>query len=360
MALRSVWSAALLGATLLGGGVAQASDPPPTCAPSARLEGERALIAPIRASLQARGVAESGALACQRLEVRVMPASPGYDLFLTDADGRTDRRQIARPETAAMVIESWLQADLSDPLLDRGSPATAEARSTPAALSASAALSAVAPATATDGRALGSLRGESAVDRGSAVWWGAAAGACLRMGPLCTGPQVRFRASEGPPGLSPSGRALADLRSFEGGLGLEAPVSVGPMRLVPGLFLGAGRLSGRWHQEALQVPRDRTRDRPLDRGPYRNPSRNNGRDGDGRDVDGRDQPADESFARVGLRAGAGLGLALPLGAGVAMELQLTVGVRPVAPDDVSGSSNRTTFGLTGHAGAGLGLRYGAL
>jgi hypothetical protein len=355
MALRSVWSAPLLGASLLCGGVAQASDPPPTCAPSARLEGERALIAPIRASLQARGVAEGGALACQRVEVRVMPASPGYDLFLTDADGRTDRRQIARPDTAAMVIESWLQADLSDPLLDRGSPAAAEAPSTPAALSASAAMAAVAPATATGGRALGSLRGESAVDRGSAVWWGAAVGACLRMGPLCTGPQARFRASEGPPGLSTSGRALAALRSFEGVLGLEAPVSVGLMRLVPGLFLGAGRLSGRWQQEALQLPRDRMRDRPVDRSPYRNPNRNGGRDGDG-----RDQPADESFARVGLRAGAGLGLALPLGAGLAVELQLTVGVRPVAPDDASGSGSRTTFGLIGHAGAGLGLRYGAL
>jgi hypothetical protein len=343
MTLRFVWSALVLGAALLYGGLAQATDPPPACAPAARLEGDHGLLAPIRASLQARGVAEGGALDCQRLEVRVMPASPGYDLFLTDADGRTDRRQIARAETAAMVIESWLQADLSDPLLDRGAPALVVEH---------------APPVRHGMPALGSLRGESAVDRGSAMWWGAAAGACFRLGPLCAGPQARLRASTGPP--ASGARSLQDLRSFEGGLGLEAPVALGPFRLLPGIFLGAGRLSGRWSEPTVEATAgERGRDRGPDRNPYRTAGRNDGERG-GRDQDSNPISATEPFARVGLRAGAGLGLALPLGAGVAVELQLAVGVRPVAPDGGSRGRGLVTTDLVGHAGAGLGLRYGSL
>ena len=359
--MRLFWSVSLLGAALLSGGIARATDLSAACAPAVRLDGERALIAPIRASLQARGVAEGGALACQRLEVRVLPASPGYDLFLTDAEGRTDRRQIARADTAAMVIESWLQADLSDPLLDRGPPPIPPAD--PAA-AVSLAASAPPPPSSPAGRSLvprslGTLRGESAIDRGAAMWWGAAAGACLRMGPLCAGPQARLRVSAGPPGVTTSSRSLEDLRSLEGGLTLEAPLALGPVRVLPGIFLGAGRLSGRWHQQPLLEPSERERDRDRDRGDDRNPGRTSGR-GDRSDRDQQDVAVDESFSRVGLRAGAGLGLALPLGVGLAVELQLAVGVRPVAPDGGPGGRAPARSGMVGHAGVGLGLRYGAL
>ena len=355
--MRYLWSAPLFGAALLSGGVARATDLSAACTPSARLEGEPALIAPIRASLQARGVAEGGALACQRLEVRIMPAHPGYDLFLTDAEGRTDRRHIARADTAAMVIESWLQSDLSDPLLDRGPPATTASFAAPVAVASPVpAAPAVRATAASPGRLLASLRGERAIDGGESMWWGVAAGLGYRVGRLSVGPEAGLRHSAGSPGFTPIAapvwqeRKLDRMWSFEAGVRLEAPLALGRLRLLPGMFLGAGRLSGYWHNDDLPGDRDGGGDRR---------NRGDGRYG-GMDEDAGSFPHHQPFTRIGLRAGAGLGLALPLAGGVAVELSLTAGLRPVAPGLQVGGDVPLVAGLVGHAGVGLGLRYGAL
>jgi hypothetical protein len=368
--MRLFWSAPLLGAALLSGGIARATDLPAPCAPAVRLDGERTLVAPIRASLQARGVAEGEAPPCQRLEVRVLPARPGYDLFLTDGEGRTDRRRIARADTAAMVIESWLQAEQSDPLLDRAPPVDAPpapiiAASATAGVApeVSPAVAAVAPPAVVPGRALASLRAERAIDGGGAMWWGVVAGACFRLGPLCVGPEAGVRISEGPPGKATirapvwQERMLDQLRSFEGGVRVELPLAMGPLRLLPGISLGAGRLSGFWHNDDLEE-RDRDRNRRDDREDG-SPGRGDSATAGNAQLTGP-QPHHQPFAELGLRAGAGLGVGLPLGRGLMVELQLGGGLRPVAPGVALGVDVPLAAGLVGHLGAGLGLRYGAL
>jgi hypothetical protein len=335
-----------------------------------RLDGERTLIAPIRAVLRARGIAEGEAPPCQRLEARVMAASPGYDLFLTDTEGRTDRRRIARADTAAMVIESWLQSEQSDPLLDRAPPASAPPATIAGASAAAGAAGEVSPTVAAGaspavvpGRVLASLRGERAIDGGAATWWGVVAGACFRLGPLCVGPEAGVRISAGPPGRAripapvSQVRMLEQLRSFEAGVRVELALAMGPLRLLPGISLGAGRLSGFWHNDDLE---------DGDRGGDRRYDRRDGSPGRGdTSVAGNAQltrpfPHHQPFAEVGLRAGAGLGLGLPLGRGLMVELQLGGGLRPVAPGVAVGGDVPLGAGLVGHVGAGLGLRYGAL
>jgi hypothetical protein len=201
------------------------------------------------------------------------------------------------------------------------------------------------------------MRAETALDRGSVWWFGAGAGACFRLGPLCGGPLIRVRASDGARDVSP--RAPVRLRSFEMALALEAPVALGPLRLLPGVSLGAGQMTGRWHAGSLtSVTHERDRDRDWSRddrfGRDMRQGRRSGRAGDAQ-VPG---PVDDQpFARTGLRAGASLGIALPIGGGAAIELSLGIGARPALR---AGGAALAPADLVGHAGAGLGLRYGRL
>ena len=258
-----------------------------------------------------------------------MPASTGYDLFLTDAEGRTDRRQIARADTAAMVIESWLQADLSDPLLDRAPPAdappapiVAASATAGAAREVSPTVAAVASPAVAPGRVLASLRGERAIDGGGAMWWGVVAGACFRLGPLCVGPEARLRVSEGPPGRRRSARRCGksacsiSCAASRAAWGWRRRWRWGPLRLLPGIFLGAGRLSGRWsgHDDDLERARPRSESpSPIATGPIVGARRRRPRRGTTSDWTPTAPPS--RLPELGLRAGAGLGLALPLGRG---------------------------------------------
>ena len=366
----------------LGSAAAAAAEPAGPCVPTARLDGDAALVAPIRASLQARAVPAGEQQTCERLAVQVMAAHPGYDLFITDAEGRTDRRQLVGPDTAAMVIESWLQGDLSEPLLRRAvagagvTDATTDAKAEGAidggAPGEAAVLSTrVAPAAQRTRRYLpaGSLWGlgaETSLDRGAALWWGASAGACFRIGRLCAGPQGRLRISPGPEASMPV--TPMDLRSFDLGLAVEAPLSFGRWRLSPGLNLGAGRVTGRWRHNggaADMLSTGRSRDNDGD-GDSSGRGRDGRRDGDGQ---ARSAPgaapaaavttAGGSFASFGARASASLAMGVAIGAGVALELQVMAGARPVLrPPGESGGGPLAASSYVGHAGAGLALRYG--
>jgi hypothetical protein len=331
--------------------------PADKCGPSARLSGDPGLIASLRGLLEARGIATSDdqRAACLPVAVEVRAARPGYDLTISDAEGRMARKTIDRQETAAMVIESWARADLGA-LLPARSQSSWHAPGIRAAMSISREPSLVAPAASAAAPTAVHLRvlGESAVHRNQSLWMGASAGACLRLGWSCLGSQVRF--SQAMRALD-TRAAAAPARSLDALLAAQVPLRLGRVWLAPEIAVGGGRLD-----RTLTVPHflpmvglngggGATSGGRGDGGRqgYRGDSPRSEGDQRGDEGDNRAAELVTSAApapgssyqstQYGLRASGGLTVMMPVVGGMSLAFTMAVG-------------------LPGNARAGLGLAYG--
>jgi hypothetical protein len=364
------------------------------CPPAATVAGDAHRVAPVRRSLAERGISQVGTPGCPRLEVAIARASAGFDLHITDADGRTSRRRLRSAEAAATLIESWARTELSDPLLplrqpreDPAATATATMNATtttpasgsapeeaPAAPAAPAPAPAPAPALreppilAAAPSSLPAPRGRSRVLIGLApetslsadrfLSMGAGAGLCLRAGPLCAGLTGRFAHSVAI--ANDRGATWTRFRTYDVLATLEAPLPLGPVRVIPGLGLGLGRSEGHWRAPSRDdddryrrdggrtdgPPHDRMGPRPDQPGPATPP------------------PAGAVTADA-LRATAGIGVLVPIAASFSLEVVLsgTASVQPLRTQRTGsngeGGAARGPSALPEHQlRAGLGVRYG--
>ncbi len=335
-------------------------------------------MAPLQALLSRRGIAPRPAPGCLPVAVAVRPARAGFDLLISDAEGRTARRRIARLEAAAMFIESWARTDLEASLPPLPPPPVLLpelARALPDDLGpadgAGAARDVVQRDVVQDENGLagrlsavrvslahtpgGSLQLatalESGVDGARALWLGAALGLCARIGPVCAGVSA---------GLSRS----ADARREELLATIELPLAVGGISIAPRIGLGMGRLHRRDSLEDGEEDGEEEGPRSGDQN-----GQNDG-EGAGEPKHERSERTGESPARPArttvpeanagwragtLRAHAGVAFFYPLAARTGVEVAVTYAATAIPIGRAPGWTERLTGG---EIGLRLGLRHG--
>ena len=205
------------------------------CVLVARVAGDPALVEPVVTILAGRGVPVTGAGSCGAIRARLDAEDEQVRVTITDADGRVVERIADDVEAAATAIESWSRRDVSDPLL--------AARALPRR-------EAAATAEPSRGRDLAIAAGaEAALSGDGALWAGARADGCARVGPLCVGAMVAYAidtASSGDSARYETERSALDLL-LTGAVIVER----GRFTLAPGVAVG---------QSSVHIERDRTRD----------------------------------------------------------------------------------------------------
>ena len=107
-------------------GTSQAAAAPETCIPAIRLEGDADARAIIAQALEANGVSTNDILGCVRIVVQINAADGGYDLNFADIQGRSAKRHVTDPPTAAAVIEAWASPELMNRSYEHPIPAQNE------------------------------------------------------------------------------------------------------------------------------------------------------------------------------------------------------------------------------------------
>ena len=194
------------------------------------------LLAALQRELSGRGISTAPVAprdsACPSGRARVGRKPSGITLQIEDRYGRSSERTVDRPDAAAAVIASWTRDDLGAGLL-----AGHDLAAPPATAAAVAIAAAPAPVSgaATGAPPLGvGVTGEGTVDGNGALWLGARAEVCLRIGPLCGGPAVRVAEGTGP----------RSRREVDGLVAVSVPVRFGALTVMPGGEAGLGR---RWN-----------------------------------------------------------------------------------------------------------------
>ncbi len=210
-----------------------------TCAPSVEIVGmEPALNVAVASSLATRGIATTTEGECRAVWAHLSHRGHKIEVQIRDVEGRKSERLVSDVNSAATVIESWTQK-ASNAMLqlppDVKAPAIRQAADseTPPPLTKE-----VQPQikSASPVKLLGAA--ESALASDGSLWVSANAGACVLLGPTCTGMFVRMavdtRASGESERLSTARFALDFMLSS------DLPFSAGPIRFRPGVAVGAG------------------------------------------------------------------------------------------------------------------------
>jgi hypothetical protein len=190
------------------------------CAPSARVEGP---LAPALAeALARRGVVVPPAAGCPAVTVAVSPEGSGVRV----AQPPEPAQVVPDLETAALLVETWVRADLIDPLLAarRGPPQPTARR-----LSLGAAF-------------------EGAASSDGAGWAGARVEGCIELGPVCTGVRLRALYDPGARGQS------AEDEVWRLGLNVLATgdLPLGPLMVGLGAGVSVVRVDGQRGQDDTQ------------------------------------------------------------------------------------------------------------
>lgn len=214
------------------------------CTPHVALEGDEALVRLTDQALRAQGVVVGGRDACPPLRVDIRRRERDIVLEIDQAGGRRISRTVRDPELLAPLIESWLRADLAEPLLASPAPRShaGEEDAGPGAPIADAGMAAPPPSSSGEeafrpARFDLAARFEIGVGEGGRSEVGAAIELALRLSPA--EPTVTLRgASSGelePPGLTPASSRYAELL-----VGARVPLAAGPFTLFPALGVGIG------------------------------------------------------------------------------------------------------------------------
>ena len=196
------------------------------CPATAVLEGEGALVDSIDSELVRRGVATSATPSCPAAKARIERRGTGVAVIVTDPDGRRSERTLSDLDAAASLIESWARQDINaaalfgwteppplvvEPHVDVVSPAPVVA---------------VPPRARDPFSLVAGVESSLAFDRTS--WFGARAGACATVGPVCAGAHARLLSND-------------PRRSYDVLAGVELPIPLGRRAvLVTGAAIGAG------------------------------------------------------------------------------------------------------------------------
>lgn len=226
---------------LAGARGAIAGDQP--CPPTALLTGEKELIEAVRISLQRRGIALEARPPCPAVVVEVERATGGLHVSIQDSDGRRSERQVSDAETAAALIESWARPELGGPAYahapSEDEDADADAGTVP--VSDSEVPEAIKPLViySAQPRPIGITASTTAsVASDGSIWLGLEAGACVQIGPVCAGAEVRTRLDTETVGGSEryeTSRIGLDLL-----VAVDRPFGRGRTRLRPGVGAGVG------------------------------------------------------------------------------------------------------------------------
>jgi hypothetical protein len=134
------------------------------------VEGEAALIEPVRTALAVRGVADGPQAGCDPVRARVAGGEGALRVALVDGAGHAVERQASTPTAAATVIESWA----TDPLLERDTEPEASS------------------ATAAHGRPMVAVAAEASMGSDGSIWTGPRVTGCAWLGPVCGGVTLRL------------------------------------------------------------------------------------------------------------------------------------------------------------------------
>lgn len=174
------------------------TDPEETCQPVAALTGDPMATRAVKLALEERGIESDPRNGCVALRVAVTHRNGALRVERADRAGRLGARFVATPETAALLIESWLRTDIAAPLLlapderfDDAPPALVPARPElpvpqMTELETLERGAIPAPASTLPGAAI-ALVGEAALDRGGWRAYGLGVASCVYLGPLCAG-----------------------------------------------------------------------------------------------------------------------------------------------------------------------------
>ncbi|HVR63581.1 MAG TPA: hypothetical protein VMU50_16890 [Polyangia bacterium] len=186
-AVKQAWFA-VAALVILTCGVARSATSKPICAPGARVDGPSDIVGPVRAIVAAHGVRVVIDADCRPHAVRALIErnrdGRGFTLTTVDESGRGSTRAFEDPATAASLIESWALDESAELLAPARAPPEADtAADTPLAR------------TLLDEQAGARLHlqvgPETSLASDGSWWYGAAVGACARVGPLCTGAVLR-------------------------------------------------------------------------------------------------------------------------------------------------------------------------
>jgi hypothetical protein len=208
-------------------GVARAD----TCPPAVELAGDPELVVAIARELAARGIA-IGLAGCPSLRARVAWRGSELVVVVDNADGSASERSVSEVKTAATVIESFTRTDVAMPLL------ATRAIATPPAVTAIA--PPILPARAPRPRFELAASLESAFANDGTTWVGGNLKICIKFGPACAA--ARMRSSRVIEGLGALGveRSMIELL-----IGVDVPIALGRMLLVPGFAGGLGGMETR-------------------------------------------------------------------------------------------------------------------
>lgn len=258
------------------------------CPPTIALRGDPALVAEIAGELARRGI-EGSTEACPGPRATIHRRGGELVVEVEDADGSSSERAVAGVSTAATVIESFARVDVGAPLLATRTvvqPAAAPPpRLEPVAVHRSLYVS-------------GGAESSFANDR--TTWLGATVKLCIQLGPLCA--SARWRKLEVVDGMEAS-RHLNELL-----IGVDLPISLGRVLLVPGFAGGLGGMETTTGGMRRQTG--------------------------------------------GFRAEAQLAVAMPIAGALAIEVSTSAGLGDFDPAEVMGPAEPW-----GELRAGLGLRY---
>jgi hypothetical protein len=311
------------------------------CPAHTALTGDANLVAAVGSALRQRGINNGRPVGCSPLRVAIGRRESGLKLELRGPAGEVTERVVAAPDTAAVLIESWLRTDIAAPLLAARAPedlapppalpapelAALPAATDPAPLAAVAAPVVTARPSPGAGGGTGlagmTILGEGALVRGGSRELGASLGSCLNLRRFCLGVTARL-AHLSP--VSPDdqiARSLDHANGYaaDGLLAADYALRAGRATFRPGVGAGLGWV---W-----------TRGMIAEHG--------------------------ASFDAVGPRAEGRLAIDLAIARALALELQMAAGAAATATfDRVPSSRDKPMFvsDLAPVVRAGLGLRIG--
>lgn len=204
------------------------------CPSGAFLRGDAELVAELSEALESRGTPVASSADCASLAVEVTASGSRIHLSLDDTTGSPTVRDLDHVATAALLVESWLEAaevDLLEPPV--ATAVTSEETTQPTSDPPPAATAAAATGEPSEHEEQPSVvtmiaRGEAAFGNDGSTWVGARLGACAHAGPTCIGGIARYVADSG---LSEGTIADGEQRVL---LAVDAEVSV-PIVVAPGI-----------------------------------------------------------------------------------------------------------------------------
>ncbi len=221
----SVMVGLLVAAALGAAGPAIAE--PRDCPPGALVEGDPAVVQPVREHLASAGVAEATA-DCPAVRARVARHGDEIAVVVLDADGRSSGRRLADPLIAATWIESWVSPE-SEPLLEPRQ-----------ALAAPGAVDVAAPAREAPPVLWLAVATRSLSAGDGSDWRSIDASACARLGPACVG--LAAAIAENGDWSHNYGLSFSRRRTFDVLATARLPAQLGKATLAPSASLGGGWL----------------------------------------------------------------------------------------------------------------------